>query len=71
MNREISRGKRRLHPLKNKLHDPSDEWVDVIENYYALPKSRQDEIMFRIYQRVYKVNTPKHFSLLLSAKSYA
>lgn len=47
-------------------------WKEVLTQFHNLPAERQDEIMLRIYKRVYAQlqhhNSKQHYSVLLHAK---
>lgn len=45
-------------------------WNEVLTQFHNLPEERQDEIMLRIYMRVYaqSQHQNKHYSVLLHAK---
>ncbi len=45
-------------------------WNEVLTQFHNLPEERQDEIMLRIYKRVYaqSQHQNKHYSVLLHAK---
>lgn len=57
------------HRNKNSSNQEKTVWNDVLIQFRRLPKSRQDEILLRIYKRVATKPEAKHFSLLLQAKA--
>lgn len=49
----------------------SSMWNEVLTQFHNLPEKRQDEIMLRIYKRVYAQSQQQqnvHYSVLLRAK---
>jgi hypothetical protein len=54
---------------KNSCNE-SNLWNEVLTQFHNLPEERQDEIMLRIYKRVYaqSQHQSKHYSVLLHAK---